>query len=182
MDQNLATILLVIASILGFFIFITPTFNSVEELQLKVDKFKEVSEKAENLAEKEEELNKDHETYVSEYQDDLNSIVPVGRDDARTLMDINSIAGANNALIRGARVTDLSRDVEREFSRGKGDLSYNAKTIQIEFDATYEDFAGFLTSLERSRRVFEPISVEFNSTSGNVYEFEMMIQNYWVGR
>ncbi|MGM0629409.1 MAG: hypothetical protein ACQESA_03200 [Patescibacteria group bacterium] len=180
MDQNLATILLVIASILGFFIYIAPTTNAVEELELKMDKFMEVAEKAESLAEKEDELKEDHETYVDEYQDGINSIVPVGRDDARTLMDINSIAGANDALIREARITDMSRDAERELNKRRGDLPYSAKTVQIKFDATYEDFAGFLTSLERSRKLFEPVSVKFTGSSANVYEFEMMIKSYWV--
>lgn len=180
MNQNLATLVLVLASFVIFFIFTAPLYNFIEETGLKVDRLKEVKEKAEELSERESELQKDHEVFVSDYKEGLESMVPVGRDDARTLMIISSIAEANNVIIREATVPDFSRRSMIEMERRKGKLPYGAKTVYIEFDATYQNFAEFLTSMERSRRIFDPIKIDFSSSAANVYEFEMRVNTYWI--
>ena len=179
MDQNLATVVLLVASILGFIVYTAPAYVSIEELRLKIDRLSEVAEKAEELGERQSQLEGDHKNYL-EVEDDLLSISPVVRDDARTLMEISSIAGDTNVRINDARMVDFSRGARSALERRRGNLSFSAKTIHLEFEATYEDFGRFLTGLERTRRVFDPVRIDFSSSAANVYDYEMRINAYWV--
>ena len=180
MDQNLATVLLIVASILFFFIFTAPIYSSIEELQMKAGKLSEVSEKAKDLADRKEEQEVSYNRFVSEYEEALKSIVPLGRDDARSLMTINAIAGANSVRMNDARIVDFARSAENELQSRRGNLPYNAKSMLLDFEATYQDFTRFLTDMERSRRVFDPLSIEFRSSGANVYEFQMRVNTYWI--
>lgn len=180
MDQNLATVLLIVASVLFFFVFTAPTHSSIEELRVKVEMLSEVAEKAQELSDRQEEKEISYNRFVSDYEEGLKSIVPLGRDDARSLMNLNSIADANNIRINNVRMIDFSRTARNVLQRKRGNLPYDAKTIFMQFEATYQDFTRFLTDLERSRRVFDPINIELLGSPANVYDFEMRINTYWI--
>ena len=180
MDQNIATVVFIAVSLLVFFGYVGPTYSDVKTHLVDKEKYEKAKEDANKLIEKRAELGVKYESFLS-YKDEFDLIVPLGRDDARTLMDLGAMADAYNILLTNVRVSDGAGYV-----RGRGvktnlyNVPYNPKTIDLEFSATYLDFQGFLRSIQRSKRVFDPIFIEFASTEANVYNFKMGIHSYWI--
>ncbi len=179
MDQNISTAIILVASFIVFFAYTSSAYVSVQALSDKRDRIAEISEQAERLADKEEIKRAEYEEYLQN-KEDFENIIPSDRDDARTLMLINSMAEANNVNISNVRISDgpyMSRVVRRTPLMG---VHRQIKTVNVQFDATYEDFTRFVTSLERSRRVFDVVYLEFPSSPGRVYSFDMAAHTYRI--
>lgn len=182
MDQNIATTVLIVSALIIFFTYTTSAYTSIQALSLEKERFQEVTEQANRLAEKEEEKREDHEEF-QEHKEDFESMVPTRRDDARTLMIVNAMAGANNISILDIKVNEGARGQRRSSYRDQEEegVERKIKTIDMEFEGKYEDFAKFLTALERSRRIFDTVAMEFESHEGSsVYTFKASVQTYWI--
>lgn len=180
MNQNISTLILLLISVIIFFVYTAPISVSIQKLTSELEELEKVGEKANELASKQDEQREKLEGFV-EYEDGLEKIVPVGRDDARALMYISSIADASgNIFIRNMRVLDGSPLTKGSLVTTKYRLPYNVKTIELAFDASYEDFGVFLTNLERSKRIFDPVHISFSASAVDYYEFRMSIHTYWI--
>ena len=180
MNQNISTLILLLITVVIFFVYTVPIFVSIQETRAELGGFEEAAEKAMELADKQDEQKERYEKFLG-YEGDLEKIVPTGRDDARTLMYIASIADASgNVFIRNMRILDGSPLTRGPLVTTKYRLPYDVKTIEMVFDAGYEDFGLFLTNLERSKRVFDPVRINFSASPIDSYEFRMNIHTYWI--
>lgn len=179
MDQNISTTIILVASVIVFFSFTSSTYISVQSLSDQYEKLKEMVQEAEKLSEKEAEKRKDYEALVK-YEDDFESMIPLGRDDARTMMLINSMAATQNIVIRDVSINDGVYGQKKRTETADNIVGMSTKTVTLYFDTSYENFTKFLTSLERSRRIFDVVSIDFSSETPNVYNFEVAVQAYWI--
>lgn len=181
MDQNISTTIILAASVIIFFSFTSSTYISAQSLSDQYEKVKETVQEAKKLSEKEAEKRKDYEALV-EYEDAFESMVPLGRDDARTMMLINSMAATQNIVINDVSIMDGLYGQKSNKRTVDTTSEKNTKTVNIYFDTSYENFTKFLTSLERSRRIFDVVSIDFASAvqGQSVYNFEIAIQAYWI--
>ncbi len=180
MNKNTTATVLIVVSVVAFFAHIDPTYSSVEQLTLEREQLEGLSQQAEELSLKQGELTEQYATFQSEMEDDITAIVPFGRDDARTLMTLNSIASDNTIALEDLRVTEGSPRARGDLHTEESGAPYTLKTIEFQFNATYEEFAQFLTDIERSRRIFDPALIEFQSSATGVYRFTMTLHTYWL--
>ncbi len=181
MDQNISTTIILVASVIIFFSFTSTSYVSVQSLSEQYEKVKEIAQEAQKLTEIEVEKRRDYEE-LAKYEDDFESMVPLKRDDARTMMLIYSMAKTQEIIIRDVSIDEGfygQRSTRRSVDNGS---EKSTKTITLYFDTSYEKFTRFLTSLERSRRIFDVVSINFSSAvpSQNIYNFEVAIQSYWI--
>jgi hypothetical protein len=181
MDQNISTTIILVASVIIFFSFTSSSYVSVQSLSEQYEKVKEIAQEAQKLTEIEIEKRRDYDELVK-YEDDFENMIPLGRDDARTMMIINSMANTQGIVIEDVSINDGTYGQKSRRRTEESEFEMNTKTVTLYFDTSYEKFTKFLTSLEKSRRVFDVVSINFSSVAPgqNIYNFEIAIQSYWI--
>lgn len=181
MDQNISTTIILVASVIIFFSFTSSTYISVQSLSEQYGKVKEIVEEAEKLTEKEAEKRKDYNALVK-YNDAFENMIPLERDDARTMMLINSMAATQNIVIKDVSIIDGTYAQNSNRRNVDNSSEKNTKTVKLYFDTSYENFTRFLTSLEKSRRIFDVVAIDFVSAvpGQSIYNFEIAVQAYWI--
>ncbi len=179
MDQNISTAVILVAALIIFFSVTVGTYSSIQALSMQKEGIEKVMIKAEELVEKEGEKRQEYNEF-KDRKDDFQNMLPLGRDDARTLMLINSMANANNIVITAVGVSDgvsVGRTTRRT-PASQGTADEKVKTVNLSFNATYGDFKAFLTNLEKSRRIFDVVAIDFLGSAGRVFSFEVAIHTY----
>jgi Tfp pilus assembly protein PilO len=176
--SNLASIILIVASLGLFFGYIDPTYKNVkQEITAKKEEYAKALENSKNVREERSRLVAKYTTIKEENIDKLTKMLPDNIDNVRLLIDLDEIAKGHSMRIRDFR-TDTG---EKSDTIGKGVAGYGTLTVTFSTTATYNTFLAFLKDLEQSLRILDVTTISFASSDTNdVYDYSISLKTYWL--
>jgi hypothetical protein len=192
MFQRFFAVLLLVASVALFFMYVNPTYSTVKELQIKEEELNDALGKAKELQAVRDSLLSKYNTFSKEDQLRLEKLLPDHIDNVRLVIDIEEIAKRHNLTVSGLNIASTDTPTsdgsinERGVSSGRGALGsahgglVGEVTFSFSVSTSYEVFLQFLRDLENSLRLIDVTALSFVSANENFYEFDISIKTYWL--
>jgi Tfp pilus assembly protein PilO len=108
----------------------------------------------------------------------LLKLLPDNIDNVRLIIDIDEMAKAHGLPIGGFKA-ETSADTSKVIGASKA--NYGTLTLSFSVSANYNAFLAFMKDLERSLRILDITSINFNaSDTRSVYDYSVTIKTYWL--
>ena len=187
--NKLMPIILILASVGIFFMFIDGQYKEVQGLMDQKNQNDKMLEDAKTLDKEFENLQKKYREIKVEDREILEKILPETVDNVRLILDINNIADNYGIIIRDISVTGgpIAEDdtgANNTASRNAANnLNQRYGTISLGFSvsAEYETFKAFLRDLEDSLRVVDIKDIGIQTASeGTFNNYTVSLDTYWL--
>ena len=190
-----------------FFLYTQPTYDNVKAIQLQIDQYNQVLDKATELKQLRQSLLTRFNEFKPDDLDRLQKLLPDHVDNIRLIMDLDNLAGdfgmtLQNVSISNAPSASASTDQTAISAVGASEQKYDSLTMGFTTSSTYADFVRFLEKLESSLRIVDltSLSISRNGSSAAAaapqsktktslssataneptYTFKITIKTYWL--
>lgn len=174
-----STIILIVLAIALFYTFTLPQYNKSKVKRLEAAEYTNVIDNVEKITEKRNELFLKYESISQAELDKLLKVLPDNVDTVRLALDLDTIASRYGIAIDSVQV-------EKDGS-GQGlivlpeyEAPYDKVTVSFNFVSNYRNFISFLADLERSLRITNVRSIDFQVGDSSLYEHRLVIETYWL--
>ncbi|MES2416471.1 MAG: hypothetical protein V4504_02115 [Patescibacteria group bacterium] len=193
-------IILIGVAVAGFFMFLSPAYNHIQELRVQSDSYDQALSNSKALEQERDKLVTKYNAMSKEDLDKLAVLLPDSVDNIRLILEIEKIASPYNMSLRdvkysseddktkttsGAKIVDKNAASRREY--GSWDLQFSTQ-------GSYANFNRFIGDLEKNLRIVDVASIEFSSEGGvtqglalsqnqsqsDNYKYTVKIKTYWL--
>lgn len=176
--RNIIAIILIASSIGIFFGYIKPTYSSLDVVKDEIVIYNDTLEQADIITQKLAQDQEEIRGLDSASFEKLNKLLPESVDNVRLIIDISNIAANSGLSIRNINLETSEAPEGNVASRG---ALYDSIDFSFNVSTTYSGFLNFLSSLERSLRLVDIVSISFTPPSaGSVYDFNVTVRTYWL--
>lgn len=188
--NNVTATILILASVGLFFGYINPTYRkdtgesdrenkSVRELLAERAEYNTAIEKAREIELARTGLLAKYNSIAAADRERLEKMLPDHSDTVRLVIDINTIAAANNITLKKITVVSgVSSASSRQDAIGPREALYETIELNFGLSGSYEAFRLFLEDLERNLRLIDVVSVRFAAPETDMYDYEVKIRTY----
>jgi Tfp pilus assembly protein PilO len=180
------SILMFIASIAGFVVFIVPTYKQVSALRAQSADYNQVLSNARTLQEERNKLVQKYNAFDPALLGKLNMMLPTNPENMKLILELNSIARQYGLALQNVKIEDSTNEVQNNAARPAGSAPVNTElgTLKITFGATgpYLGFTKFIKTVEQSLRIVDIDKVTFSAiddTKQN-YQYTVGVRTYWL--
>ncbi len=179
--MKFATPFIIIAiSIAVYFVYISPTIDSVKLFRLQKSEQSNVLLKTREVAAKRDAILVDYNNISASDIDKLNKIVPDTFNPVLFANDISGIASAYGLVMKDFKVNEPKTEIRDAIvNRPKGE-TYKTTVVTLRLQGQYSQFIKFLANLDLSLRLVDvaslsikPIGLQNSSSSSLEYLLEM---------
>lgn len=175
--RTILPILLIVAAIGLFVVYVNPTYQETKALSAKYGQYDSVLTQSAKVRQTRDQLLARRNTFSSDDVRSLERLLPDNIDNIRLIIDINDIAARYHLQTRDVSVS--SGDTN---SVGGGKGALGSVTLSFTVFATYNDFQAFLMDLQRSLRIVDVESISFSApaTENGASDYKVSIKTYWL--
>lgn len=179
------SLLLIVASIGVFVMFVKPRYESLQALRTSVAAANANLETAAKLTESREALIASYNSISKSDLDNIQTLLPDSVNNIRLIIQINSLATKNGlSLLRNVdyQAEDAALGANADTTRPYGEF-----VISFQTAGQYQNFLAFLADLEKNLRLVDVTKVEFvinesptaqNPASSMLYK--ITLKTYWL--
>jgi len=171
-----------------FFVYTKPHYDLVQTSQAKVAQYNEALGKAAELQQLKASLLDQYNSFSAADRDRLEKMVPNHVDNIALIMDLDGLASHYAMTLENVNIStpaDQGQSKIEVASIGSGDPKFNSLTVQFSVHNTYPVLLQFMSSLQSSLRLVDPISFTITpsgtSPSGEPsYAYSITLRTYWL--
>ena len=182
----LAPILLLIAAVATFFVYIDPQYQEIKKLREEGRQLTSTLENSNQVKAVRDKLTEESKRFTDDQLKKLEKIVPTRIDSMGFILDVVGIANNRGLTIESFKITPSSQ--ANGLVKGKNIFTRSAKTaspvavvnlshVESKFDfkvtSSYEVFVSFLEDLERNLQITDISSITFGVEDNNLYKFQV---------
>lgn len=179
MKSTTALFLIVLAFGL-FYTFTKPTYDGAKVLAETSNEYKNILGNIDAIVEARDRLLINYNSISKAEIERLSKALPKNVDTVRLALDLDSIAARYGISIDEVSLDTNSEQNSREISLGSSGTPYERVKVLVSFVSNYDNFRKFLEDLERSLRIMDVKTLNFQVGETALYEHEIMIETYWV--
>jgi Tfp pilus assembly protein PilO len=176
--SNIISILLIAASLGGFFMYVDPTYMEIKKAQAEKAEYTRALDNSKKLQAERDRFLEKYNAVAAEDMASLLKLLPDNIDNVRLIIDIDEMAKDHNLPISGFKAEALAEDSK---TIGASRTSYGTLTLSFSISASYNAFLAFMRDLEKSLRILDITAISFNaSDTSSVYDYKVTIKTYWL--
>lgn len=181
--RNIIPIMLIIASLGAFFGYISPRYQVIKELESQKVSRDETLTKSRQLQTLRDDLLKRLNTFSGQNLTRLEKMLPDNIDNVRLIIDISALAAQRGVVVKNVKnlsAESIAESAKKETVTDKNS-KYGSVVLDMTVTATYDNFIAFLRDLEKSLRLVDVVSLNFNATDvAGTYDFNIGLKTYWL--
>ncbi len=181
--------LILIATSVGlFFAFINPTYQEVKALRGESARYDAALTNSQQLQSERDALSEKYRNMPAEQIARLEKLLPDNADNIRLIINLQQMAQTYGMAISSikfdANAVDTSANSLAAVSVQEQQKDYGTFKLEFTTNGSYDSFQKFLKDMERSLRVTDIESIDFNSEGGNAnkqsYLYTIKLRTYWL--
>jgi hypothetical protein len=175
----LTPLLLIVISIGIYYWVINPNYIQIGELRAQQAEYKAALDRAQKAVVRREELVRKFNTLKKDDTDRLVKLLPDYVDPIRLVVDINALAAKYGV----GGIQDLNAGAGTRGGEGiTSATNFGAATLSFTTAMTYDNFLKFLADLQKSLKLTDIASVNFDSvdTAAAQYKYGVTLRTYWL--
>jgi hypothetical protein len=173
-------IILIIAAVGLFFGFVKDRYAHIKELKAEVAQYDDALLRSRELQSIRDRLLSRYNTFTTGDLDRLEKILPDNVDNVRLILDIDGVASRYGMTLKSVFVEGDSSDQSGNIVVNEDGQEYAAITLRFGVSASYTDFIQFLKDLEDSLRVADIQTINFQSSTRDLNEYQVAFKTYWL--
>lgn len=177
--KNTTAIFLIILAFGLFFTFTRPTYNAATALSAKAEEYKGALGNIDAINEARDRLVINYNSISKAEIERLSKALPKNVDTVRLALDLDGIAAKYGITVKDVSIDRQAEQNKAEFATSSG-TPYEKVGVLVTFVSNYENFRKFLEDLEKSLRIMDIKSLNFQVSESGIYEHEVLIETYWV--
>ena len=199
MFRYIFAIILIGASLTGFFLVVNPLYKEVSLKREKVSDYNEALDNSKALEKIKDGLTQKSNSFSPVDVDKLQKLLPDHVDNIRLILEIEKIALPYGMVLKEVKYETGSTNTESptedevvvEELQYENELSlgdYNTINLEFSTQGTYDKFINFIKDLENNLRIVDIFSIQFATDSSlsvnpklqEAYKFSFKIKTYWL--
>jgi len=183
MGRSLFAIILIIASVLGFVLFVGPQYQDIVTLRAEESQLRNVLANSRTLQEKRDELLKTYNAMSPADVARLEKMVPNNADNVKLILELQTLASRYGLELRTAALSEEEEMARTERAQVQiAARDYGTIGLDLVVRGSYEGFVSFITDIEKSLRIIDAQSLSFRAEDNNpgVYQFNVSLNTYWL--
>jgi hypothetical protein len=200
MFRLVVSIMLIVASIVGFSMFTLPLYNEISTLKTKAASFDEALGNSKALENERDKLTGKYNSILPENLLKLDKLLPDNVDNIRLILEIEKIALPYGMVLKDVRYDTISKKDTPIAPTGAKSLNsdvsvnqniskdYGVWNLEFSTQGTYTNFLNFVKKLDSNLRIVDISSVSFSSDVGSglnpsfveSYKYGFKIKTYWL--
>lgn len=189
MNRALLPIVLIIISVITFFVWINPQYTNVKALQAQLSDSNDALESVQELESTRASLVDKENAFKQEDLTRLQKLLPDNVDNIRLFLDIQGVASRYGTSIQDISVASQSTSASASTGANAGaqaigpsSKQYGQMALSFSVNTSYENLNLFLKDLEKSLRIVEIKSIGFaaDNKNPNVYKVSVGINAFWL--
>lgn len=194
MFKTLTPLFALLISVGLFLTYVRPTLGDIKDVQEQEKQYADAITNAQELQKELGEKLAQTDAFTPVEIDRLDAMLPDSVDEVSTLLDLDALARTHrlsfsDITVKKAEVgsseemvtasDSSSGEMEDQSSTlGASASAFTPLDISFTLSGTYEDFRGFLASLEKSLVFYDVTSLEFSAGEGDAFSYSMTIRTY----
>ena len=198
MTKTILSILFVGASIMIFVLYVSPTYDQVQENRAAVARFDEALAKTREIQQLKSDLLSRYNLFAGANLDRLQKMLPDHVDNVRLVLDMDGIASKYGIRIQNVAVQEAGRRADDDATGtvlnggNTQNRPYQSLTLQFEVVSTYDEFVLLLRDLESSLRIVDLVNLSIRPRANSrinvvdenvtkpIYTFGVSLRTYWL--
>jgi len=173
-------IILVVAAVGLFVVYINPTYQNSKELAVKAASYDDALNKSQQLRAVRDQLLSKRNTFSADDVSKLQEILPDNVDNIRLVIDINNIAARHGLTLANVDIGDVTKNATQNAVASGSSGPVGSVDITFSVNADYETMLAFLQDVEHSLRVIDVQKLSFTSTQSGPSAYTFDIRTYWL--
>ena len=178
--KNLTAIILILISAGLLYTVVLPQYHKSGDLRSRSAEFQNILTNVSSLNDKKQDLLVKYQAMPKEEVDRVNKVLPDNIDTVRLAMDFDSIASKYGISIKNIQTSDNKNANTGIIIQPGSTKPYDSVTVSFSFVATYDNFRKFLGDIEKSLRVIDVKTVDFDSTESGLSDYKISVETYWL--
>ncbi|MDP3726515.1 MAG: type 4a pilus biogenesis protein PilO [bacterium] len=178
MIKSITPLVLLLASLSLFLLFIIPNFETVKEKRAQIKVLNEALSNSRKVQSVRDALLTSYNNIGTADLDRLKKILPDHVDNVRLILEFDRIATRSGMKLQNVSTRDDVREDSGAF--GPDDALFGKIRMNFSLLGRYESLIDFLTEIEESLRVVDIVALSFTRGSGELYEYELEVDTYWL--
>lgn len=177
------SILMLIASIAGFAVFIVPHYNAISALRLQEADYQTVLSNARKLKEQRNALVKKYNSFDQVQLGKLGAMLPTNPENMKLVLALQSVANQYGMVLQNVKIEDPTTESSAT-AKPNAQTNTELGTLTINFSVAgpYVAFTNFVRTIEKSLRMIEIKKVSFSASDpkNQVYQYAVSVKTYWL--
>jgi Tfp pilus assembly protein PilO len=185
--KNISAFILIIISVLLFFVYARPEYDTITSLQMKQTTYQDVLNKSKDLKTLRDSLVNKYNSISPQDQSKLQSMVPQTFNSVRLVSSMNTLATQYGMIFKNVQIVQQTIIPDSSQIAGVGapvPLPYKTAIISFAVTGTYTNFLAFLKQIEASQELIDVTKVTIVASkvtsSGSNLDFNVSLQTYYI--
>lgn len=178
------SIIMLVASIAGFAIFIVPEYQDIQKLRVEKEDYNQILANARKLQEQRKKLVDKYNTFDPIMLGKLQTMLPTNPENVNLILEIDSIARQYGLVVQNVKIEDPAQQTPSTPRPGSAPVNNEIGTLDISFALAgpYAGFTSFVKMVEKNLRVvdFEKITFTNVDETKQSYQYSVGIKTYWL--
>jgi len=202
MFKFILPIILIGASITGFFAFTSPYYKGISLEREKIASYNEALSNSKTLEAERDKLTQKYNSFNPEDLSKLQKLLPDNIDNIRLILEIEKIASPYGMTLKDVKYDATNKNVDVAAQEAAGfnygvaedtsPLDYKILDLEFSTQGTYNNFINFIKDLENNLRIVDISSIQFSSSGvvstgpginpslPEAYKYSFKIKTYWL--
>lgn len=176
------SILMLVASIAGFAVFIVPHYNTISALRAQEADYQTVLTNARKLKEQRNVLVKKYNSFDQTKLGQLAAMLPTNPENMKLILSLQSVASQYGMVLQNVKIEDPTADPTGQKQGAQSNTELGTLTINFSVAGSYASFTNFIRTIERSLRMIEIQKVSFSASDpkSQNYQYSVAVKTYWL--
>lgn len=177
----LLSIIMILAAIGAIVFFAVPRYQAVADMRQEEAQLTEALANARKLEEARQDLLDRYNSFESEDLRRLETMLPDNIDNVKLIIELDALAAQYSLPLQNVTVENNEETAPGVAVIDQGTSEYGIVQLQFTVRGPYERFVQFLQDLERSLRIIDVRSLQFQTTNeAGIYQYALVIETYWL--
>ena len=180
--KTILSIIMILASVGGFIVYIAPTYNDAQTIDDKKAEYLELLANARQLEERRDKLLQIYSSISPSDIDRLERMLPTNPDNVKLILEIDGLAKAQGLSLQNVKIKESSDDTKTQPKTGQR-VNPDIGTLTLEFTTVgpYPGYVNFIGTLEKNLRIMNIKKSSFIAPDDKTnYQFQTTVETYWV--
>jgi len=175
--RTIISIILLVASIGLFVLYINPVYTDIKIIQAEVASYDAALSKSKDLQRIRDALLNRYNSFSADDLTRLGLLLPDTVDNIRLVLDIDTVASHYGVVIKDLQLAQSS-PIQDSFNPGNADV----KSVDLSFSVSteYATFLKFIRDLEDSLRVIDITEIDLSTSDKLTTTYKVTVRTYWL--
>lgn len=171
--------LLVLTLSIGY-VFTYPSFSEIDLLMQEKDKYSRYLSVVTDIEIKKNALLEKFNQISEVDKKNIDTVLPNSFDFVKLIAQIDAVAAGNGILIDRISSRELDSAVGDSIAEAEPSKPYRSALVGFSFNASYDKFNTFMSSLEQSMRILDIKSIRITALPGGQNTYMVEFETYWL--